>query len=48
MKKQFFLFTLIFSALLGHSQTNATFHSFDVKTILGDSINLGQFSGKKI
>ena len=48
MKKQFFLFTLIFSALLGHSQTNATFHSFDVKTILGDTINLGQFSGKKI
>ena len=48
MKKQFFLFTLIFSALLGHSQTNATFHSFDVKTIIGDTINLGQFSGKKI
>ncbi len=47
MKKSFFLLTLIFSVLLGHSQTNNTFHSFDVKTILGDTISLEQFSGKK-
>lgn len=48
MKKSFFLLTLIFSVLLGHSQTNTTFHSFDVKTILGDTISLEQFAGKKI
>ncbi len=48
MKKLFFQFVLILSALLGHSQSVSNFHSFDVKTILGDSISLAQFSGKKI
>lgn len=39
---------LLCSSISAFSQTNSSFHDFEVRTILGDTISLSQFAGKKV
>jgi glutathione peroxidase len=39
---------LLCSSISVFSQTNSSFHDFEVRTILGDTISLSQFAGKKV
>lgn len=48
MRSIFALTLLCLLALSGYSQTNSSFHDFQVRTILGDTISLSEFEGKKI
>jgi glutathione peroxidase len=48
MKSFLAIALLLSSTLLGYSQTNSSFHDFQVRTILGDTISLSEFEGKKI
>jgi len=47
MKKNILLFSLLI-ALNANAQTMQTFHGFNAVTILGDTISMSQYAGKKI
>lgn len=48
MKALTIFISLQLVSLNTNSQSNASFHDFEVKTILGDTISLSEFSGKKV
>jgi glutathione peroxidase len=48
MKSLWIFLILLYSSISAFSQTNSSFHDFEVRTILGDTISLSQFAGKKV
>jgi glutathione peroxidase len=48
MKSLRIFLILLYSSISAFSQTNSSFHDFEVRTILGDTISLSQFAGKKV
>lgn len=48
MKSLWIFLMLLCSSFNVFSQTNSSFHDFQVRTILGDTISLSQFAGKKV
>lgn len=48
MKALSILIAILFANLYANCQASTNFHDFEVRTILGDTISLSEFSGKKI